>query len=134
MHAKAERMTQQINAQREVLGQEKFERYQALQSCLGRRHQVREFHELFGEADKLSGAQRERLVELLHEQLTKSIEQSRPLHFQRATLARVLSDMPSPEELQRTSQLQAIMVNEQTWRESPESNRELRKRAAEFLT
>jgi hypothetical protein len=133
-HAEAERMTRQINAQREVLGQEKFERYQALQPSLGRRTQVRELEERFGEADKLSGAQRERLVELLHEELTKSIEQSHPLHFRRATLAGSLSDMPSPEELQRTSQLQAIRVNEETWRERPESNRELRESAAEFLT
>jgi hypothetical protein len=138
-HADAEHLTQQINAQRELLGQEKLERYQALQPAVGRRAEVRQFEQRLGDADKLNVAQRERLVELLQDQVTRSIERSFPGPLHRNLLESLLLDrgpgaMASPEELRRSSQLQTIRANEETWREMPESDRELRQRAAEFLT
>lgn len=136
-HAEAEHLTQQINAQRELLGQEKLERYQSLRPALGRRAQVREFEQRLGDSDKLNSTQRERLVELLHDQLTRSIERAHPAQLNHKLLESMLLDRgpgASPEELRRSSQLQTIRANEETWREMPESDRELRKRAAEFLT
>jgi hypothetical protein len=136
-HADAEHLTQQINAQRELLGQEKLERYQALQPGVGRRAQVREFEQRLGDSDKLNSMQRERLVELLQDQVTRSIERAHPVNLDRKLLQSMLLDRgpgASPEELRRSSQLQTIRANEETWREMPESDRELRERAAEFLT
>jgi hypothetical protein len=138
MHTEAERVTKEIEALREVLGQEKLERYQALQSSLGQRRQIRELDQRLGDSDKLNGTQRERLVELLHEQLMASIERNQPLTFHRSRshspFSNPLHGMPSQEELQRSSLLQTIASNEEIWREMPESNRQLRERAAEFLT
>ena len=134
MHAEAGRVTKQIEAQREVLGQEKLERYQALQPSLGQRMQIRELDQRLGDSDKFNGSQRERLVELLHEQFMNSIERSHGLNFMRSPLNSPLQGMPSREELQRSSLLQTIAANEEIWREMPESNRQLRERAAEFLT
>jgi hypothetical protein len=130
VRAEAKRVTEQINAMREVLGQEKLERYQKLSSSLGQRHQVRQFEERLAASDKLTGPQRERLVELLNDQLVSSIERQQ-LH---SPLAAAMLSLPSIEELQRFSELQTITSNEEIWREMPESNRQLRERAAEFLT
>jgi hypothetical protein len=136
MQAEAERVTNQIQALREVLGQEKLERYQALRSSLRQRLQLRELDQRLGDSDKLDSTQRERLVELLHEQLMASIERSQPLTFQRsrAPLPGPLLSMPSQEELQRVSLLETIASNEEIWREMPESNRQLQELAAELLT
>jgi hypothetical protein len=62
MHTEAERVTKEIEALREVLGQEELERYQALQSSLGQRRQIRELDQRLGDSDKLNDTQRERLV------------------------------------------------------------------------
>ena len=134
MRNEADRVTKNIDAMREVLGQEKLERYQKLRFSLGQRGQIRELDERLGAADKLNGTQRERLVELLNEHMVASLERR---HMQRSLLSPFRGDLralPSREEMLRHSQLQTITSNEETWRDMPESNRQLRERAAEFLT
>ena len=134
MRSEAERATKNIEALREVLGQEKLEGYQKLRFSLGQRRQVREFEERLDASDKLSGTQRERLVELLNEHIVSSMEQWQMLHLQRSLFDGDLRAMPSREEMQRRSQLHTITSNEETWRNMPESNRRLREKAAGFLT
>jgi hypothetical protein len=134
MRSQAERITRHVDAQREILGQEKLERYQRLRMSHGQRGEVRRLDERLGASDKLTVSQRERLVELLHDQLVASLEQQHMLHFQRSPLGRELFSLPSAEELQRQSQLMTIASNEQIWRDMPESHRQLRERAAEFLS
>jgi hypothetical protein len=132
MQAEAERVTKQIEALREVLGQEKLERYQKLQPSLGQRRQLRQLDARLGDADKLDSTQQDRLVELLHEQFMASINR---IHARRrsAFLGEVFNS-PSREALQRSSLLETIASNEDLWRELPESNRQLRERVAGFLT
>jgi hypothetical protein len=125
---KVERVTREVDALRDLLGQEKLERYQKLRSSVGLRGQIRELDQRLGASDKLSGAQRERLVELLNEHLVGSMEQHM-LNSQRS-----LFDFSSTQEPERNWQLQTIELNEAIWRETPASNRRLRERAAEFLT
>lgn len=134
MRGEAERVTKNIEALREVLGQEKLERYQNLRFSLGQRRQVREFEERLDASDKLSGTQRERLVELLNEHIVSSMEQWQMLQFQRSPFNGDLRAMPSREEMQRRSQLHTIASNEETWRNMLESNRRLREKASGFLT
>lgn len=137
MQAQAERTTRQIDALREVLGQEKFERYQDLQSSLGQRYYLRQLDDRLAQADKLDSTQHEQLVELLHGQLMSSIDLMHSRSFRRSALLRQLDELrtlPSQEELQRQSLLDTIAANEKTWREQPESNRQVRERAAAFLT
>jgi len=133
MRIEAERVTRQVEAQREILGQEKLERYQKLRMSQGRRDQVRKLDERLAASDKLNVTQRERLVELLHDQVASSMERQHMLNFQRSPLREMFA-LSSREELQRYSQLHTITANEELWREMPESNRQLRERAAEFLT
>lgn len=130
--AEAEHVTRQIQALREVLGQEKLERYQVLQPSLPRRTQIRELDERLADADKLNVTQRERLVELMQEQVMTSIERTHPPHFERSLLHDMLN-LPSREDRQRQLELHNIAANEESWRELRESNGLLRKRAAEFL-
>jgi hypothetical protein len=130
--AEAERVTQQINALREVLGQEKLEHYQKLQLSLGQRGQVRQFDQRLGDSHKLNSTQREQLVELLHEHLASSMERRLVANNRHSMLRDVFS--LSREELQRHSELQTIAADEEMWREMPESNRQLREQAAAFLT
>lgn len=133
MRAQADRATKDVEALREILGQEKLERYQALQPSLSRRTQIRELDERLGDADKLNAAQRERLVVLLHEQIMSSIERTLPLNSMRSQLAALLRPQPG-QDLRRQSQLDTIAANEATWREMPESNRQLRQQVAGLLT
>jgi hypothetical protein len=137
MKVQAERSTRHIAALRKVLGREKFERYRTIQSSLGQRYYLRQLDARLAESDKLNSTQHERLAELLHEQMTISIERMRPRNFGRSTLfnqLNALRTLPSQEELQRQSLLDTIADSETTWREQPESNRQVRERAAEFLT
>lgn len=128
-----ERANRYIDAQRELLGQEKLERLQQLRRSVGHRAEVRQFDERLGAADKLTTTQRERLIELLHDHLTSSIQREHLSGFGRSFFNPRTGELPSSEELQRQSQLSTIAANEKIWREAPQSNRELRERAAEFL-
>jgi hypothetical protein len=134
IRAEAARVTRQIDEQRALLGQEKLERYQALEATLGQRYKVRELDQRLAAADRLNGTQRERLVTVLSEQGASTMEQRHAMNFKHSPFLGSLGKMPSREELQRYSQLQTITLNEEIWREKPEVNRHVRERAAAFLT
>jgi hypothetical protein len=126
MRNEAEHVTRQVNELRKLLGQEKLERYLELRFSLGQRRQMRELDERLGASDRLNSTQRERLVQLMQESVDSAID--------RPPNSSMFASFPSAEDLQLNSQLQTITLNEQIWREMPDSNRKLRERAAEFLT
>lgn len=139
VHARAQRQNVEIDALRELLGQQKLERYQAMQASLGYRLQVRDIDVRLSTPDKLDATQREQLIELLYEHSMRDIEQRRSLmsmHRSRFGLQQgtPLTGMPSPEELQRSSLLMSIEHSEQLWRRMPAVNQQLREQAAAFLT
>jgi hypothetical protein len=135
LQSHVERQNQEIEALRALLGQEKLARYQQFQLTLGERREVRELDEYLKPSDKLSRTQKERLIELFHESQQRRILQD---HHSAArllpSLGALRGDAPSPEELQRRSQLLTIEANENVWRRTPEANRQLQQQAAAFLT
>lgn len=130
-----ERQNQEIEALRALLGQEKLARYQQFRLTLGERGEVRELDEYLKPSDKLSRTQKGWLIELFHESQQRRFLQD---HHSAArllpSLGALRGDTPSPEELQRRSQLLTIEANENVWRRTPEANRQLRQQAAAFLT
>ena len=134
MRDEAKRVTQQVDALRALLGQEKLERYQKLRFSLGQRRQIRQLDERLGPSDQLSVTQREQLVELWNDHFISAMEQRHMLSIDRFPLGGEMRAFQSREEMERDSRLRTIALNEQGWREMPESNRRLRERAAEFLT
>jgi hypothetical protein len=125
-------MTRHLEALREVLGEEGFDRFQDYTTTLGERRQVGVFSARLGAGDELRPDQEERLIALLREQTLRTIEEVRMPRWTLRNLNR--PEMPSREELQRESQLNTIAANEESWRRKQVTNRELEKQAAAFLT
>jgi hypothetical protein len=133
--AQAETQTKYIQALREVLGQEKLERYQTFERTLGERSRVAKLNDRLAPADKLQAEQKERLVALYQDDMARYLAKSRLNRPSFAPFGTALgTTLPSPEEMQRQSQLLTITHNEQNWRRMPESHRLLRERAAGILT
>lgn len=133
--AQAETHTKHIQALREVLGQEKLERYQTFEKTLGERSRVAKLDARLAPADKLQADQKERLIVLYQDDMARYLAKSRLNRPAFAPFGSALgTTLPSPEEMQRQSQLLTITHNEQSWRRMPESHRSLRARAAGILT
>jgi hypothetical protein len=130
----ADRQNREIDALRELLGQEKLERFQVYRSTLGQRWQLREFEAYLAPTDKLNSKQKEQLIELFRAHFQRSLQDHHGMRRGRSGLDVMMRDMPSREELQRRSQLMTIEANEASWRRMPESDRRLREQAAAFLT
>jgi hypothetical protein len=131
-YRQAQATTQRLDALREVLGDEKFDRYQDYTTTLGERRRVSLFSERLGAGNKLRLDQEERLIALLREQNAHRMEEGRmPGWMLRGLEGR---KMPSREEMQRESQLSTIAGNEESWRRNEVTNREIEQQAAEFLT
>lgn len=129
------RVASEIEGLREVLGEQKLERYQALQVSLSHRLEVRALDDRLDTPHKLSTTQREQLVQLSFDHTMQQLEQHRPTFAaMRFPFGVPLQTMPSHEELQRSSELLTIESNEENWRRMPESHRQLRAQAAAFLT
>jgi hypothetical protein len=133
---RAQRETQKVQALRNLLGQEKLERYQAFETYINDYRQVEKLDARLDAGDKLSLDQKQRLAELWHQQSRDEIHSTRfsmrsgsPFGFGNS-----LRQLPSREEMQRNSQLMTIASNEESWRRMPEADERLRRRAAEFLT
>ena len=134
-HSHVERQNQELEALRALLGQEKLARYQQFQLTLGECREVRKLDEHLKPSDKLSRAQKERLIELFHEsQQRRSLQDHHCAAQLLPSLGALRGDAPSPGELQRRSQLLTIGANENVWRRTPEANRQLRQQAAAYLT
>ena len=134
LQSHADRENRQIDALRELLGQEKLERYQAYRLTTGERRQVREFETHLAPGDKLNPKQKEQLIELFRAHQQRILQGHHSMRWARLGPSGVPGAMPSREELERRSQLMTIESNEASWRGMPESNRRLREQAAAFLT
>lgn len=135
MRTRAQQETEKVQALRELLGQEKLERYQAFATRVNDYRQVAKFNARLDAAHKLSPEQRDRLVELYHEQARSEadrIQFSMRLHalFPREPLHR-----PSlAEGLQRPSMSSTLTANEEHWRRMSKADEQFRQRAADVLT
>jgi hypothetical protein len=135
LQSHAERQNQEIASLRELLGQEKLERYQTFQRTHGERRMVREFDDYLQTSDKLNRTQKERLIELFRAHFDSTIRNHHSMtRSRRSKLGVVMRDLPSQEEMQRQSQLMTIETNEDIWRRTPAADRQLRDQAAAFLT
>ncbi len=134
IRALADRETRRVEALRELLGQERLERYQTFQTTSRERTQVAMLDARLGPAHKLRADQKERLIAVYQEHNIRELDQHRLTTFSRSPFGTAFRQLPSAEELQRISQLQTIAGNEEIWRRMPQSDRLLRQRAAEFLT
>lgn len=131
--AQAETQTKYIQTLREVLGQEKLERYQTFEKTLGERSRVAQLDARLAPAHKLRADQRERLVVVYQEDTARYVAELSSERQPFAPFGRG-SQLPSMEELQRQTQLMNISANEQSWRRMPKSRRVLRQHAAKVLT
>lgn len=135
--ARAERETVKVQALRELLGQEKLERYQVFATLVNDYRQVAKLNERLEAAHKLTIDQQQRLAQLWHEQIHGEIYNTRfSLHRQNPFAGPLgqMGQMPSREDMMRNSQLMTIASNEDNWRRMPKADEQLRQRAAEFLT
>lgn len=134
LHVQAEQETQRIEKLRQLLGPEKLERYQAYAATVHERAQVARFQERLDTPHKLNVEQRERLAMLYHEHRQLELANNRSPFSRRSRLGEGMRDMPSPEELQRHSQLQTIAINQASWRRTAQSDEQMRQQASAFLT
>ena len=134
IRALADRETKRIEALRELLGQERLERYQTFKTTSRERTQVAMLDARLDPAHKLRADQKERLIAVYQEHNIRDLDQHRLSTFSRSPFGTAFRELPSAEELQRISQLQTIASNEEIWRRMPQSDGLLRQRAAEFLT
>jgi len=135
MIERAERETAKVQAIRDLIGQEKLERYQAFAPLVNDYRQVDKLNERLTPGDQLSLDQKQRLAELWHKQVHNEIY-SNPFSMRLRPFGNLnsLGRMPSREEMQRNSQLMTIQGNEESWRRMPKADAQLRKQASEFLT
>jgi hypothetical protein len=128
----AEALTRHMEALRKLLGEDGVERFQDYSATLGERRQVGLLSARLGAGNELSPDQEERLIALLHERTRRAVEAMQRSRWMVRGWQR--GAMPSPEQMQRQSQLSTIATNEESWRRRHIENREIEARAAEFLT
>lgn len=134
IRALADRETKRVEALRELLGQERLERYQTFKTTSRERTQVAMLDARLDPAHKLRADQKERLIAVYQQHNIRDLDQHRLTTFSRSPFGTAFRELPTAEELQRISQLQTIAGNEEIWRLMPQSDRLLRQRVAEFLT
>lgn len=126
----ADETTQRMNALRDLLGDEKLERFQDFEMSQSGRHWVSRLSARLAPADRLQPDQEDRLTALKQEQFQMpptAIESWRA--FRRPN-----SQRTSLEDMQRESQRQARIANENSWRKRQVENGVLEQKAAAFLT
>jgi hypothetical protein len=135
MNARAQRETAKVQALRDLLGQEKLERYQAFARHVNDYRQVAKLDARLAPPDRLNLDQKQRLAELWGEQIRNEIGMG-PFSRRSGSLFGFApgQQLPSPEEMQRQNQLMTLTSNEENWRRMPLADAELRGRAAGFLT
>ncbi|MET0535200.1 MAG: hypothetical protein ABW171_13350 [Steroidobacter sp.] len=135
IHARAERETAKVKKLRDLLGQEKLERYQAFTTQVNNYRQVATFDAQLDSPHKLNLEQKQQLAELYREQIRSEIDRSRlSVRGRSPMFGPMQGQLRSHEELQRQSQLMTITANEESWRRMPKSDEQLRQRASAFLT
>lgn len=126
----ADEATQRMNALRELLGDEKLERFQDFELSQGERRWVNRFSARLAPAHKLRPDQEDRLIALKHEQSRMSFA---AIESWRA-FRRPLGPQTSLEDMQRETQRQSRIANENSWRKRQVENPLLEQKAAAFLT
>lgn len=134
MQAMAEAENRKLDQLREVLGEDRLERYQEYTATGYERSQVREVDAMLGAADKLSAEQKTRLVELFRERNRMGIPPPTPPRMSNLMRARDPGSPTFREDLQRESQLATIESNQQMLRLKETSNRWMAERTSGFLT
>jgi hypothetical protein len=133
MQKEADFETQCLASLRELLGPEGLEKLQFYRATLGERQQVNQFDALLPATEKLQPEQKSKLVRLFSEKNKGVLEQALRSHSSTMRIGE-MERLPSPEELQRRSQLLTIEGNEAMLRRAKEENPVLEKRAAQFLS
>ena len=126
----ADEATQRMNALRELLGDEKLERFQDFELSQGERRWVSRLAARLAPADKLQPDQEDRLIALKHQQYPMSFA---AVETWRA-FRRPLGQLPSLEDMQAESQRQSRIANENIWRKRQVEHPLLEQKAAAFLT
>lgn len=126
----ADEITQRMDALRDLLGDEKLERFQEFQMSQSGRYWVAQLAARLAPADQLQPDQEDRLVALKQEQF----QISSPTSGMWRTLRRGFGPSSSLEEMQRHSQRQGLIANENSWRRRQVENRAIEQKAAAFLT
>ncbi|HEY5759757.1 MAG TPA: hypothetical protein VIU34_28240 [Steroidobacter sp.] len=126
----ADETTQRMNALAKLLGEEKLERFQAFEMSQSARYWVGQFSAQLASADKLQPDQEDRLTALKQEQFEIS---SAAIGSWRA-FRRPVDQPISFEDMQRDSQRQGRIANENAWRKRQVEHQALEQKAAAFLT
>lgn len=126
----ADQATQRMNALRDLLGDEKLERFQDFEMSQSARYWVGQLSARLGSADKLQPDQEDRLIALKQAQIQQSFA---AIDSWRA-FRHPLSPSSSLEDMQRESQRQSRVANENSWRKRQVENVALAQKAASFLT
>ena len=126
----ADEITQRMNALRELLGEEKLERFQLFELSQSARHWVQQLIARLAPEDRLQPDQEDRLVELKQEQFQVASGALAPSR----TFRRPVGPSGSLEEAMLDAQRQGLRANENAWRRRQVENRVLEQKAAAFLT
>ncbi|MGH8176073.1 MAG: hypothetical protein ACREV5_07435 [Steroidobacter sp.] len=132
MQADAE--TRNLDALRELLGEEGLERYQQYLSTLGERSQVDQIDARLDDRHKLRPEQKDGLIALYKERNERDLAQDILSRAASRPLSSIYPDSQSLRaDLAQTVQLQTLASNEELLRRMHASNRWLVQRAAGFL-
>jgi hypothetical protein len=126
----ADETTQRMNALRDLLGEEKLDRFQDFEMSQSDRYWVRQLSARLAPADKLQPDQEDRLTALKQEQF----QASAPGVQSWRALRRPVGQPNSLEDMQRESQRQARITSENSWRQRQVQHQVLEQKAAVFLT
>jgi hypothetical protein len=130
LHRAADEVTQRMNALHELLGDEKLERFQAFEMNQSGRYWVGQLSARLAPADRLQPDQQDRLIALKQEQFHRPADEMGLWRAFRRPPAQPLSIA----DMQRDSQRQARLANENSWRKRQVENRVIEQKAAAFLT
>lgn len=130
LHISADQVTQRMNALHELLGDEKLERFQAFEMNQSGRYWVGQLSARLAPADRLQPDQEDRLIALKQEQFHRPADEMKLWRAFRRPPGRPLA----MADMQRDSQRQARLANENSWRKRQVENRAIEQKAAAFLT
>lgn len=126
----AEEITRQMNALRDLLGEEKLERFQDFQMTSGERGWVHRLSARLAPPDRLQPDQVDRLVALKREQSQRAFANIEAWRIRRLPTG----PLPPLEEMQRDARRQSRVANENSWRRRKVDDRAVEQKAAAFLT
>jgi hypothetical protein len=126
----ADAATQRMNTLRDLLGEEKLDRFQDFEMNQSGRYWVSRLSARLPPPDRLQPDQEDRLTALKQAQFDAVSDGVGSWRTFRRTAGQAIS----MEDLQRDSQRQTLIANENSWRKRQVENRVLERKAATFLT